>query len=73
MKERFNLTTFIVMLNTRVKDIQHYLASESRTLLIGQINSLPNSMKELKDKLIEEFQLQCDMFDHGFRCSSQNI
>lgn len=73
MKERFNLTTFIVMLNTRVKDIQQYLTSESRTLLIGQINSLPNTMKELKDKLIEEYQLQCDMFDHGFRCSSQNI
>lgn len=72
MKERFNLTTFIVMLNTRVKDIQQYFTPESRTLLIGQINSLPNNMRDLKDKLIEEYQLQCDMFDHGFRCSSQN-
>ena len=73
MKERFNLTTFVLMLNTKVKDIQQYFTPESRTLLIGQINSLPNSMKELKNKLIEEYQLQCDMFDHGFRCSSQNI
>jgi len=61
------------MLTTKIKDIQQYFTPESRTLLIGQINSLPNSMKELKDRLIEEYQLQCDMFDHGFRCSSQNI
>jgi len=73
VKERFNLTTFVVMLTTKIKDIQQYFTPESRTLLIGQINSLPNSMKELKDRLIEEYQLQCDMFDHGFRCSSQNI
>ena len=73
MKERFNLTTFSVMLGIKVKDIQQYMTEERRTLLHGQISSLPNTMKEFKEKLIEEWNLQCDMFDHGFRCSSQNI
>ena len=71
-KQVFDIDRMILGLNFRVKDLLLIRDQNMRQILLRQIESLPNTREE-KQYLLEEFQLQCDMFDHGYNNPWQTI
>ena len=73
MREKFDIDRMILGLFIKLKkDVINLSDFNERSRVWKQIQAIPNTREE-KQVLADEFQLQCDIHDHGYVCNIDKI